>query len=139
MDQFIQFVINHWMLWLALVVIVALLVMQGSQGMIKGVQKIMPQAAVNLINHENATIIDVRGDAEYGAGHITASIHVPYDALEQKLGTLNKDKPVIVVCGNGQISPKAGAILVKQGFTKVYFIAGGIVGWQRAGLPLTQD
>lgn len=141
MNPFIQFIINHWALWLALVVVIALLVFEEKKGSVKGVKKITPQAAINLMNHENAQVVDVRAEANFKAGHLVGAINIPLADLEKNIKKLTKykSKPVILVCNAGQSSLKAGLLLIKQGITTVYSLTGGITGWQKAGLPLSKD
>lgn len=141
MNDFIQFVIHHWLLWLALVAIIVLLVLEEKRTNVKGVKKIAAQAATNLINHENAKVLDIRHDNEFKSGHLAGAINIPFADLEKDLKKLNKykAKPIIVVCKMGQVSLKAGLLLHKNGFENVYSLNGGITGWQRAGLPLTKE
>ena len=72
-----------------------------------------------------AQIIDVRTPAEYNGGHIKGSKHVPLQSLNQNLGKINKNKPVITCCASGARSAAAKSILKNSGFTEVY--NGG--GW----------
>ena len=141
MNQFIPFIIKHWVMWLALVVVIVLLIMEETRKNVKGVRKISPQEVVNLMNHENAKVIDVRSAEEFAKGHLTDAVSMPIADLEKNINKLNKfkTKPVIVVCNTGQASLKAGLTLTQQGFTQVYAIAGGINGWSKSGLPLTKN
>jgi rhodanese-related sulfurtransferase len=41
------------------------------------------------------TVIDVRGDEEYAAGHIPGALHIPGDDLPQRLAELPADRPVV--------------------------------------------
>lgn len=138
MEHFIQFVINHWILWLALVAIVVMLIVEETSANIKGVNKINTQQATDLINHENALVVDVREEIEFKEGHIISSMNIPFNGFENNINKLikYKNKPIILVDNNGQISIKAGAILRKQEFEKLYTLTGGIIGWKRGGLPL---
>ena len=72
-----------------------------------------------------AQIIDVRTPAEYNGGHIKGSKNVPLQSLNQNLGKINKNKPVITCCESGARSAAAKSILKNSGFTEVY--NGG--GW----------
>jgi len=71
-----------------------------------------------------AQIIDVRTQGEYASGHIDGSLNIPLQALENNVGKLKKDKPVITCCASGMRSGSAKGILEAQGF-EVY--NGG--GW----------
>ncbi|RIK35792.1 MAG: hypothetical protein DCC55_29240 [Chloroflexi bacterium] len=44
---------------------------------------------------EPPTVIDVRGDEEYAAGHIPGALHIPGDELEQHLAEIPQDRPVV--------------------------------------------
>lgn len=76
---------------------------------------------------KGAQIIDVRTPAEFANGNINISKNIPLQELKQKLGTINKDKPVITVCASGIRSTSAKVILEQNGFAEVY--NGG--GWQK--------
>ena len=67
-------------------------------------------------------------------------MNIPESQLGDRLGKLNKyrGRPVITACRTGQISVKAGSRLVADGFEKVYTLAGGILAWEGASLPLTK-
>ncbi len=72
-----------------------------------------------------AQIIDVRTPAEYNGGHIKGSKNIPLQSLNQNLGKINKNKPVITCCASGARSATAKSILLNSGFSEVY--NGG--GW----------
>ena len=72
-----------------------------------------------------AQIIDVRTPAEYNGGHIKGSKNIPLQSLNQNLGKINKNKPVITYCASGARSAAAKSILLNSGFSEVY--NGG--GW----------
>ena len=45
---------------------------------------------------------------------------------------------MVVTCGNGQVSSGAAKRLKKAGFEQVYWLEGGVQGWQQADLPLVK-
>src|SRR4051812_38349012 len=96
MEHFLQnllpFVMNHWILSLALVVVLVLifLVEQGTQ--LGGAQAISPQAAVNLINHDNAVVIDLRNADAYRNGHIIDSQNWSLEDIKNKSQKVQKWK-----------------------------------------------
>jgi len=94
--------------------------------------------ATQMINREDAPVIDVREDAEFAKGHIVGARHIPLAQLETRVKELQKykSKPVIVCCETGNRSSGAMATLRKLGFEKVYNLSGGYAGWQQAGLPV---
>lgn len=97
-------------------------------------------AAVQLINHQDALVLDVREDIEYDAGHIANARHIPVGKLEGRLQELEKfkNKPIVVVCRSGMRSNRACSVLRKQGFANVHNLEGGINAWQQASLPVAK-
>jgi rhodanese-related sulfurtransferase len=94
--------------------------------------------ATHMINREDALVIDVRDAAEYAKGHILGARSAPLADLERRLAELAKFKarPVIVHCESGNRATNAIGILQRNGFAKVYNLAGGLAAWQQAGLPV---
>src|SRR5262245_61126374 len=94
--------------------------------------------AVELINREDALVLDVRDAGEYGAGHILGAKNLAVARIEEGGGELakKKDRPVIVYCEGSDRSAKAMSALKKQGFTKTFNLTGGLNAWQQAGLPV---
>ena len=94
--------------------------------------------ATEMINREDALMVDVRDPAEYGAGHILGAKSVPLSRVEEGASELDKrkDRPLIVYCDGGDRAAKAAAALKKQGFSRVANLAGGIGAWRQAGLPV---
>lgn len=140
MAQFVEFVINHWVLSVTFVVLLGLLIWT-SFAHAGGARKISPLDATRLINSENAIVLDVRGDGEFGEGHIVNALHIPQGSLKERLDKLEKYKkrPIISTCRTGQQSASACSLLRKNGFEKVYSLSGGILAWQNASLPLTKN
>jgi rhodanese-related sulfurtransferase len=93
--------------------------------------------ATQLINREDALVVDVREPAEYSAGHILGAKNVPLERVDAP-GELikRKDKPLILYCDGGARTSKAAASLKKQGFSRVMNLSGGLGAWQQAGLPV---
>jgi rhodanese-related sulfurtransferase len=99
-----------------------------------------PLAATEMINHKDATVIDVRPAADFAKGHIINAINVPANGFKNQAGALAKLKgrPIIINCRSGAQSAVACGQLRKQGFEEVYNLKGGIMAWQAANLPLTR-
>lgn len=102
--------------------------------------RLTPAQATQLINREDAQVIDVREQPEWAKGRIAGSRHVPVGQLDQRIGDLEKfkERPLIVVCASGMRSASACSTLRKAGFEKVFALDGGIGAWEQAGLPLTK-
>ena len=104
----------------------------------RGVKEANSAEALQLINHKNAIILDVREEVEYKSGHILNAKWIPLGKLAQRIGELERyrEVPIVVVCRSGNRSASACASLGKQGFTQAYNLAGGIMAWQKSNLPL---
>ncbi len=96
--------------------------------------------ATQLINREDALVLDVRPEAEYSKGHILGARNVPLADLAARAGELEryKDKPVVVCCNTGNTSVGGVSQLRKAGFAKAVNLAGGLAAWQQAGLPVAK-
>lgn len=140
MQQFGEFFLNHWDLFLALFVILGMLVYTSFNARLRGYQDVPPLEAVQLINHEDAVVVDVREDSEYSAGHVQDSIHIPLGKLNERMAELDayKSRAVVVGCRSGHRSARACTMLRKQGFEKVYNLRGGILAWESASLPVSK-
>ncbi len=105
---------------------------------LRGIKEVDHLATLQLINHKNALVLDVRDQSEYDAGHILNSKLIPLGKLRERTGELEKyrERPVVVVCRSGQRSASACSLLGKQGFAQVLNLNGGIMAWQKASLPL---
>lgn len=96
--------------------------------------------ATQLINREDALVLDVREPAEFAAGHMPGAKNVPLASIEARAGEFDKHKarPVIVMCETGNRSGKAAGVLRARGFANVVNLSGGFPAWQQAGLPVAK-
>jgi rhodanese-related sulfurtransferase len=141
MQQFGQFVVNHWDLFLALALLTAMMFGGGLNSRLRGFTNVDPVSAVQLINREEAVILDVRENSEVKDGLILGAIHIPLGGLKSRLAELDefKTKPVIVGCRSGHRSATACGQLKKEGFETVYNLKGGVLAWKNAGMPLQKE
>lgn len=104
----------------------------------RGVKDVNTVEAIELINHKNAVILDVREESEYKNGHLLNAKWLPLGKLAARIGELERyrDQPIVVVCRSGNRSAAACSLLAKQGFTQAYNLSGGVMGWQKSNLPL---
>ena len=94
--------------------------------------------ATQLINRENAVVVDVSEQGEYESGHLPESRNIPSGQIADRAAELEKykDTPLILVCQNGVRSLTACKKLDKLGFSRVHSLDGGVSGWRTAGLPV---
>ena len=64
-------------------------------------------------------VLDVRGAAEFDAGHVPDALHVPHTRIEVNAGHLPVDKPLLVYCNSGARSAAAVAMLARLGFDAI--------------------
>ena len=85
-----------------------------------------------------ATLIDVREQVEWDAGHIAGSLFIPRGALVQRAASElpDRDAEVVVYCRSGQRSAFSTQDLLQLGYTNVVNMAGGILDWGANGLPI---
>ncbi|MEH7246406.1 sulfurtransferase TusA family protein [Neobacillus niacini] len=84
---------------------------------------------MKLAASENIVVLDVRETAEYAFNHIPDAISIPLDELEQRLGELDKELEIHVVCRTGSRSDLAAQKLARKGFTKVINVIPGMSQW----------
>lgn len=97
-----------------------------------------PTAAVQLINHEKAVVIDICEANEFAAGHVGGAKNIPLSQLENKLSGAVKNKalPLILVCQSGARSNRALGIAKKLGYAQAQSLNGGLNAWRAANLPV---
>jgi rhodanese-related sulfurtransferase len=139
MDQFLQFVAAHPVLFAALGVAVVLLILNEMSHLVTGEKRLSPQEAVRLINDRHALVLDVRPTGDFKKGHILNALNVPQPKLAERLGELGKDtaRPIVVYCALGGVAAQATHQLKKAGYAEVYPIRGGLNAWLGASLPVT--
>lgn len=95
-----------------------------------GFKDVDARAAKDLIaSTPGLVIVDVREPSEYEAGHIPGSSLIPLGDLPERLGELDPQKPVLLVCRSGNRSAKAAKVLVQHGYKQVYNLTGGMINW----------
>ena len=78
----------------------------------------------SLARDGSITLLDVRTSAEYERGHIDGFRNIPVDELRERLGELDRDKPLYVICQSGLRSYIACRILAREGFDCRNFSGG---------------
>ena len=86
---------------------------------------------------DSATLVDVREDNEFAAGHAKNAVHIGRGVIERDIVWTypDKDKELILYCGGGYRSALAADNLQKMGYTNVFSMIGGWTGWKAAGAP----
>lgn len=140
MDQLITFTSNNTILVVAIIIVSLMLIHSLVGEKLRGYSSISPAESTQMINRDNALILDVRENNEYSEGHIINSVHIPLSNLKTRIGDLEKYKSqkIIVACRSGHRSSQACANLKKEGFAEVFNLSGGVMAWENANLPLVK-
>jgi rhodanese-related sulfurtransferase len=135
-----EFLGNHLYLTLGFVGVLLALLTTEMQRFTRGYKALTPAGLTQLINRENALLIDVSSLPDFEKGHIPGARQVAMSQFDPESKDLAKARelPVAVYCRNGQTSGQAAQRLVKAGFTKVYSLDGGLAAWTEAQLPLAK-
>ncbi len=136
MDRVIEFIGHHPYLVSAFAALLIAFIITELQ---RGGRSVSPQELSQLVNQQQARVIDLRNTPEFRESRITGSENVPYSQIADKAAELAKSgKPIILVCALGQTSGAAARTLKQAGASDVYRLAGGISGWRQQGLPLVR-
>jgi len=140
MDIYIEFISNHSLLFIALVIIIILLLQTIFSDLTRKFKLISPALAVALINREETVVIDTRNKNEFAKGHLTDAILIPLPDIKEHPEKLNKydGKRLLFYCQSGSRSNEACQHLSKQGINNVFSLDGGLQAWQEANLPLVK-
>lgn len=138
MQQVFTFIGNHPYLCGAFLLLLALFIRNEMR---RGGRSVSAQQLVELVNKENALVLDVRDRKEYEAGHIVHAVNIPFSSLNSRLDELNKHKEraIVIACKMGQHSGTAGAMLRKNGFQNVVRLTGGLAEWRNQSLPVVKS
>jgi rhodanese-related sulfurtransferase len=99
----------------------------------------VPQIDVVAARAEQAAgalMLDVREDDEWTAGHVAGALHIPMSELQDRFGELPESDATLVICRSGSRSDVVAAALARIGRPGCANVAGGMVSWVIAGLPI---
>jgi rhodanese-related sulfurtransferase len=96
-----------------------------------------PDEAHKLIE-DGAQLIDVRTEHEWNAGRIGGAVRIGLGEIAERVGEIDRGRLVVFYCRGDNRSDMAAEALGASGYV-VETIAGGIVGWAGAGLPLEPE
>lgn len=92
-----------------------------------------------LDKNEAVTVVDVRQDFEWSAGHLPNAIHVALGRLPARLGDVPKDgSKIVTMCAGGTRATMAASILRRVGFEPLVITEGGYGDWAAHNWPVTK-
>lgn len=97
---------------------------------------VVPEELVARRNRGEVTVLDVRGESEWKAGHLPGVTNIPLGYLVERINELPAGKPVVLHCQGGGRSLIAASLLAARGRSDVINLEGGFGAWERAGLPV---
>jgi rhodanese-related sulfurtransferase len=83
-----------------------------------------------------AVLLDIRERDEFVSVRIEGSLFIPMSQLGVRLQDIPKDRPILVICASGSRSADGTGFLLSRGWEDVGSVAGGVLGWERMGLPV---
>ena len=83
-------------------------------------------------------VIDVRQMQEIAMGTVPKAEPLPLHTLPAKVHELSREEKLVMVCRSGARSAQACMFLQQQGFSNVYNLRGGMMGWMQSGFPAHQ-
>lgn len=140
MQDLTLFIQHHAILSLMFALLLVLLAMVEFVRLKRGAQRLTPVQLTQMINHQNALIIDLRPADQFAQGHIIDALSLPLTEFKEKSKKIEKMKtrPLILVCAKGLESPKIASSLKNQGY-HVHILGGGLTTWISADLPLVKS
>jgi|ThiBio_1000_plan_1041568.scaffolds.fasta_scaffold24951_2 rhodanese-related sulfurtransferase len=106
---------------------------------VPNVPEVAPVDAWKAVSAGDAVILDVREPEELDEVAIPEVTHIPLGQLSAGADTLPRDQQLLVICRSGVRSAYATQFLLQSGFEHVRNIAGGVIAWAEAGLPIVID
>ncbi len=92
-------------------------------------QRTHPQVATPIL-------LDVRERHEFAAVRVPGALLYPTSSFLLRFSELPHDRPIHVICHTGSRSAAVTSFLLRNGWTQVYNVAGGMDAWERAGLEV---
>jgi rhodanese-related sulfurtransferase len=136
MDRLLEFITANPLLVAAILLMAIAVVAVEIQLRARALLEVSTAEAVRMINR-GATVVDIRDQARFDAGHIVEAVHMaPTDLSKGEEGRIKKKRGVLVICENGSQSYRAVKALRAAGFDGAFSLKGGIGSWQRDGQPL---
>jgi rhodanese-related sulfurtransferase len=133
MGYFIQFLLDNWFIVLPLLGSIFIFFKLEN---IRNSFLLEPQQMTFFLNRKNALLIDIRNEKDFLNGHISQAVCVGPDIeLCKKEIKKNPERPVIIVCQNGNYSSRMANDLKKDG-QEIFTLKGGINSWTNEKLPL---
>ena len=94
-------------------------------------QRISVTTAKELIEQQNAHVIDIRDDASFEKGHIENARLINNNNVHEFIDSADPEQPLIVCCYHGNMSQGTAEYFSELNFTSTYSLDGGYSAWAR--------
>ena len=132
-----ELVPQYWWTGLIAIVVIVLLSKKTSKAFGGETEEIDAKRAAELIEQEQALLIDLAEKTTFDKGHISCAVNMPGISFINGTAELSvTSKPVILVPMKGLIPMPVVQYLNSVGVPKTYIFKGGLEAWKEAGLPL---
>jgi rhodanese-related sulfurtransferase len=74
-------------------------------------------------------LLDVREAWELAIARVDEAVHIPMGEIPARIGELEQERDIVVLCHSGGRSGQVARYLEQQGYTRVWNLAGGILAW----------
>ncbi|MGZ8833108.1 MAG: rhodanese-like domain-containing protein, partial [Thermoanaerobaculia bacterium] len=96
----------------------------------------LPQITARELSESGLPVLDVRRPAEFAGGHVPGAKNIPLAELQRRMGELDREVPLAVICGIGYRSAIATSLLARDGFASLSNVVGGTVAWIAEKMPV---
>jgi hydroxyacylglutathione hydrolase len=93
----------------------------------------------DILKTNHTQIVDLRGAAEYKAGHIKGTENIFIGTLEKNLDKIKKDQPIVIHCQSGDRSTIGYSLLRKHGYKNIKNYSGSMNEWVNTGNPVVAE
>ncbi len=140
MQEYIDFARNNFLIVAGFIGVLGFIIKSELSRASRKYKELGVNEAVMLLNKDNTVVLDVREDKEIQGGIIKGARHITLGQLTDKIGNVGKNKqdPVLVYCRSGSRSGHACKQLTQAGYEDVSNLAGGILAWESANLPIAK-
>ena len=121
--------------------LILILTLSCSRNDVSNYSSISIDKVIELLESEDAIILDVRTKEEVSKGYINDATFIDYysNGFKNKLNLIDKKKTIYVYCKSGGRSSKASEIISQMGFANVYNLEGGFMRWKLNDMPFNVD
>jgi phage shock protein E len=102
-------------------------------------RNVSPAQLEQMLGHKDFFLVNVH--IPYEGEIARTDAFIPFDRTRALIGRYpaGKDAKIVLYCRSGRMSDIAARQLAAAGYTNLYNLAGGMIAWQGAGLPLVTD